>query len=149
MRIKFLQLPAVGLACSHDKTQARQAKKPTRYVWNFAKDMEGKTFKKIKKGEEILSEKFTLLDVPDMQLSLCPRGVSGAARGQMSVFLYAPQGWQIRKKVTLGDVVMEDTELNTHEDGFGWRDFASWSRAGSTELAVELLEAVPSTSNAA
>ena len=122
------------------------AKKPARYVWNFAKDIEGKTFKT---GENIFSGKFTLLGVPDLQLQLCPQGHWKATKGQMSLFLDAPKGWQITYNVTLGDVVRK-IQLHTFEsdETWGWPNFAP-SNAASTELAVELLEAVPPTSNAA
>ena len=79
------------------KTQALLAT----FVWDFAKEVEGKTFQK---GVEIKSQKFSLLGVPDLQMSLYPQGTIEAKEGHMSLFLNAPAGWQINYKASLGDV---------------------------------------------
>ena len=119
------------------KTQALQAT----FVWDFAKDVEGKT---CQKGDEIKSQKFSLLGVPDLQMSLYPQGHTKAKEGHMSLFLYAPAGWQIKYKMykaTCGDEVK--TLLHTFDDdeGWGWPNFAPISDK-TTKIAVELLEAV-------
>ena len=48
------------------------------FVWDFAKDVEGKT---CQKGDEIKSQKFSLLGVPDLQMSLYPQGHTKSQRG--------------------------------------------------------------------
>ncbi|CAJ1381806.1 unnamed protein product [Effrenium voratum] len=115
------------------------AKKPPAFMWNFAVQVEGQTFKK---GDEIKSEKFTLMGVPDLYLSLYPRGDANASDGNMSMFLYAPEGWQIRFKATLEGVVKTESKTFNGGFGWGWADFAA-ANSGSTEVSVELLEAIP------
>ena len=132
------------------KSQAAQAsasaadgttKKSELFVWDFAKEVEGKTFKK---GDSIQSQKFSLMGVPELQLSLYPHGDIKAEERNMSLYLRAPEGWQIEYKATLGEVV-KTKELQTFDDagrGRGWGDFAPTS-SKTTKIAVELLEAVP------
>ena len=119
--------------------EANSGSLPAQFVWNFADDVRGKTFRK---GNDIRSEKFTLKGVPGMWLSLYPRGDKTATKGQMSVYLHGPAGWQINYKISLGDVVKVSAERRTFEDesGWGWADFASVG-GDATELVVELLEA--------
>ena len=123
---------------------AAAAKKPPAFTWNFAKEVEGKTFRK---GDAIKSEKFTLMGVPDLHLSICPQGDSTASEGHMSVYLYAPEGWQIRYKATVQDVERLSslhTFSSVKSPAWGFADFKS----GSTEVALELLEAIPPESKA-
>ena len=117
------------------KTQALQAT----FVWDFAKDVEGKT---CQKGDEIKSQKFSLLGVPDLQMSLYPQGTIEAKEGHMSLFLNAPAGWQINYKASLGDVTATLGMSTFSKNGWGWPNFAPISNK-TTKIAVELLEAVP------
>ena len=108
------------------------------FTWNFSEDVEGNMFRK---GDQIWSEKFTLSGVPDLQLSLYPKGKRRNTKGYMSLYLDAPEGWQIKYKATLGEVVK--TLLHTFDDhGWGWADFAPISDE-TTKISVELLEAIP------
>ena len=119
------------------KTQALQAT----FVWDFAKEVEGQTFQK---GDKIKSQKFSLLGVPDLQMSLYPQGHTFAQGGYMSLYLNAPEGWQIKFKATCGDEV----HLYTFDDeGWGWLNFAPISDK-TTKIAIELLEAVSPETNA-
>lgn len=128
----------VAAAAKFQAAQARASDADEPFVWDFAKDVEGKTFQK---GDEIKSQKFSLLGVPDLQMSLYPQGNTKAKEGHMSLFLYAPAGWQIKYKATCGDEV-KTTDLNTLDQGRGWHDFAPISDK-TTKIAAELLEAVP------
>eukprot|EP00438_Fugacium_kawagutii_P031025 Skav201411 [mRNA] locus=scaffold83:75572:77704:+ [translate_table: standard] len=109
------------------------------FIWDFANDIEGKT---VKRGKNIRSEKFTLLDVPDLQLSLYPKGDTKASKGFMSLYIDAPTGWQLSYKLTLGDTV-KSAEMNMFEESaLGWHDFAPGNDS-CTKISFELLEATP------
>jgi len=139
----------VATAAKFQAAQARASdadgttKKSEPFVWDFAKDVEGETFQK---GDEIRSQKFSLLGVPDLQMSLYPQGHTNATGGHMSLYLNAPEGWQIKYKATCGDEVQTllhtFSEEDSEEGWWGWRDFAPISDK-TTKIAVELLEAVP------
>lgn len=119
------------------------AKKSEPFLWDFAKDVEGKTFEK---GCEIWSQKFSQLGVPDLQLKLYPQGDKKATEGHVSLYLYAPKGWQIKYKATCGAEV-KTTELHTFSEAWGWADFVPIADK-TTKIAVELLAAVPPEANA-
>ena len=140
---------AAEIQASQSKPLAPEvpARNPGSYVWDFAKDIEGKTYKL---GEFVNSNKFTLLGVPDLLLSLYPKGMHGAEGQWSAAFLHAPAGWQIRKRMTLGGEVYEDCGVSIHEaHEVGQGCWFAPINAGSTKLAVELLEVIPPISNAA
>jgi hypothetical protein len=124
------------------------AKKSAPFVWDFAKEVEGKTFQK---GEYIQSQKFSLLGVPDLQMSLYPQGQTTAKGGHMSLYLNAPEGWQVNYKASLGDVTKTLGMTTFSKEGqlaWGWADFATSTSSKTTKIAVELLEAIPPEANA-
>ena len=135
----------VAAAAKFQAAQARASdadgttKKSEPFVWDFAKDVEGKTFQK---GDEIKSQKFSLLGVPDLQMSLYPQGHTKAKEGHMSLFLNATAGWQIKYKASLGDVTETFGMTTFSKQGWGWLNFAPISDK-TTKIALELLEAVP------
>lgn len=147
-KVKLMSLrPAALPAKRRKRTLSANAQRRARnvFTWNFAKDMERKVFKR---GNQIWSEKFTLLGVPNLQLILYPKGCRNNKKGYMSLYLYAPEGWQIKYQATYGGVVK--TQDLAIYDGDTWRGFDDFAPVddGTTKIAVELLEAIPPEANA-
>eukprot|EP00438_Fugacium_kawagutii_P027206 Skav221309 [mRNA] locus=scaffold2901:4514:11654:+ [translate_table: standard] len=149
LRTAVLPVQQKGRRTLSDRAQARAdakaeeaaARKAATFTWDFAKSIKGKTFEN---GDSIESQKFTLLGVPDLTLTLYPAGDEDSSEGFMSLYLSAPVGWRLSYQATLGETV-EVMEKQTFDDGDeynGWCDFCP-SNGSCTKLVFKLLEAIP------
>ena len=111
------------------------------FIWNFTKEFQGKTFKT---GDEIKSHKFSQLGVPDLHLSLFPKG--NGRYNRTSLCLHAPSGWQIKYKaqaIRSPDVELQELTCEMRQEWL--HEFTSLSPASTTSwsvVAVKLLQVI-------
>lgn len=110
------------------------ARKP--FQWDFSEQLTSESFSV--DGKTILSEKFTRMNVPDLQVRINAQKLAGHSRF-ISISLFAPKGWKLKWKTVIGGVERQ----SEHE--FEGEDFHECQnchfRGNVTEVIVHLLEA--------